>query len=372
MAVLQQNNLNLDIFNTLYYFLLMADYKSLGTHNFKDKGPMIVAELSANHGGTLQSALLNVELAAKAGAHCFKLQTYKPETLTVDCNLPEYVVNDKNGLWAGETLYSLYTKAMTPWEWHKPIFEKCRELNIIPFSSPFDDTAVDLLEGLDVQFYKIASFESCDFTLLKKVAETKKPVIISTGTSYLHEISESINFLRKNGVEKIFILKCVSSYPALHQSFNLNTLPHLKKILNCDIGISDHTQGLASPLAGIALGAKIIEKHIDFNEEKSLDSAFSIGELALKTLCIEAKNAYLALGRHEFTPSKDDIENRKFRSSLIVTEDIKKGDLFTSKNLKARRPGNGLPIKHVWDIWNKKTAIIDIPKGTPLKFEFLG
>jgi pseudaminic acid synthase len=323
--------------------------------------------MSGNHNQSLKRALQLVEKAAKTGVDALKIQTYTPDTITIDSDREEFQIKDKNSLWAGETLYSLYKKAYTPWEWNKPIFDKCAELGIIGFSTPFDFSAVDFLEKLNVPFYKIASFENYDLPLLKFVAKTKKPVIMSTGMIQLEELKESIQVLKNNGCPEIVLLKCTSTYPAEPQNTNLLSISDMQKqFSNCVIGLSDHTLGTAVSVASIALGAKVIEKHFTLSRaEGGVDSAFSMEPDEMKKLVCDANIAYQSLGSVFYGPTAAEIPSLKFRRSLYVVKDIKKGEQFTVENVKSIRPANGLETKYYEDVLLKKAAI-DIKAGTPL------
>jgi len=338
---------------------------------FKElKKPFIIAEMSGNHNQSLQRALLIVEEAAKSGVDALKIQTYTPDTITIDSNRDEFKINDKDSLWNEETLYSLYGKAYTPWDWDKPIFEKCKELGIIGFSTPFDFAAVDFLEKLNVPFYKIASFENNDLPFLKYIAKTKKSVIMSTGMIQLDELKESVYTLKENGCPEIVLLKCTSTYPAIPKDTNLLTISDMQKQFpDCIIGLSDHTLGTAVSVAGIALGAKVIEKHFTISRaEGGVDSAFSMEPSEMKILVSDTAIAYQSLGNVFYGPTEAEIPSLKYRRSLYVVKDIKKGEQFTPENVKSIRPVNGLSTKFYEDILFKK-AKVDIPAGIPLTIE---
>jgi len=329
--------------------------------------PFIIAEMSGNHNQSLERALLIVEEAAKSGVDALKIQTYTPDTITIDSDRDEFKIKDNNSLWNGETLYSLYGKAYTPWDWNKPIFDKCTELGIIGFSTPFDFSAVDFLEKLNVPFYKIASFENYDLPLLKYTAETGKPIIMSTGMIQLDELRESVHTLKENGCPEVVLLKCTSTYPAVPKDTNLLTISDMQKQFpDCVIGLSDHTLGTAVSVAGIALGAKIIEKHFTLSRaEGGVDNAFSMEPSEIKDLVTDVNIAYQSLGNVFYGPSEAEIPSLKFRRSLYVVKDIKKGELFTPENVRSIRPANGLPTKNYYDILSKKSAVA-IKAGIPL------
>ena len=334
--------------------------------------PLIIAEMSGNHNHSLDRALAIVEAAAQAGAHALKLQTYTADTMTLDIDGGEFFIEDENSLWKGESLYKLYQKAMTPWEWHEPIFKRCREKGLIPLSTPFDVTAVDFLESLEVPCHKIASFENTDLPLLKKVAQTGKPVIMSTGMATVAELDESVRTLRANGCKDIILLKCTSNYPATPENTNLRTIPHLRELFQCEVGLSDHTMGIGAAVAAVAFGATVIEKHFTLNRaDGGVDAAFSMEPAELKTLVEETRRAWQALGSIHYGISESEKKSLVFRRSLYVCEDIKAGEQFTEKNVRSIRPGLGLPPKYL-DIVLGKTAVKDIKRGTPLTWDPIG
>ena len=328
--------------------------------------PFIIAEMSGNHNQSLERALSIVQAAAEAGADAIKLQTYTADTMTLKGVVK---IEDKNSLWYGEELYNLYEKAHTPWEWHKPIFEKAKELGIMAFSSPFDATAVDFLEELNAPIYKIASFENTDHPLLKKVANTGKPVIMSTGVSRLSDITESVEVLRAAGCKDLTLLKCTSTYPATPENTNINTIPHLQKLFNCKVGLSDHTLGIGVAVASVALGATVIEKHFTLSRaDGGVDSAFSLEPHELKALCEETKRAFLSLGEIQYGIQDVEKNSKVFKRSIYVAEDIKEGELFTAKNIRVIRPGHGLEPKYYEKLIGKR-AQKSLERGTPLQFD---
>ena len=334
--------------------------------------PFIIAEMSGNHNQSLERALLLVEEAAKTGVDALKIQTYTPDTITIDSDREEFLIKDKDSLWKGETLYSLYKKAYTPWEWDKPIFERCAELGLTGFSTPFDFSAADFLEDLNVPFYKIASFENYDLPLLKYVAKTKKPVIMSTGMIQLEELKESVSVLKDNGCPEVVLLKCTSTYPADPENTNLLTISDMQKQFpDCIIGLSDHTLGTAVSVASVALGAIIIEKHFTISRaEGGVDSAFSMEPDEMRNLVVDANIAYQSLGNVFYGPTEAEIPSLKYRRSLYVVKDIKKGEQFTPENIRSIRPANGLDTKYYENILFKK-ALFDISKGSPFKDDFV-
>ena len=334
--------------------------------------PFIVAEMSGNHNRSLQRALKIVDAAVYAGASAIKLQTYTADTITINSNRKEFLIKNKKNIWNGKNLYQLYKEASTPWEWHQKIFNYCKKKKILCFSAPFDESAVDFLEKLNTPVYKIASFENNHIPLIKKVSLTGKPVIISTGMASLNEIKEAVSTAKKNGCKKIILLKCTSSYPAKPSSSNILTIPELRKKFNCEVGLSDHTLGLGVPLASIALGATLIEKHITLSKSDfGVDSEFSTTPEELKTLVIQSNLAWQSVGKVKFGTA-DKLENysKKFRRSIYVIQDIKKGEKFNKFNIKVIRPANGLHPRNFFKVIGKKSKK-KIIKGTPLSFNMI-
>ena len=331
--------------------------------------PFIIAEMSGNHNGNIERALKLVKAAAESGVDALKLQTYTADTITMDQNGGLFDITDKDSLWYGKNLYQLYKEAHTPWEWHKEIFEYANSLGLIAFSSPFDESAVDFLEKLSVPAYKIASFESNHFPLLKKVAKTGKPILISSGASNLNELYESVQYLKKEGAKEIVVFKCTSTYPASAQNTNLYTIPVLKEIFSdCIIGLSDHTMGLGASVGAIALGARVIEKHFTLDRaEGGVDSAFSLEPSELKNLVVETNRTFLALGQVQLDTQKSELKSRQFKRSIYCIKDIQEGELFTTENLKVIRPGDGLEPKYYETILGLKSKS-RILKGTPMSF----
>lgn len=333
--------------------------------------PFIIAEMSGNHNHSLERALAIVDAAAAAGVQALKLQTYTADTMTLDIDKGEFFIDDPDSLWQGNSLYKLYQQAYTPWEWHEPIFKRCHELGMVAFSTPFDETAVEFLEKLKVPCYKIASFENTDIQLLKKVATTGKPVIVSTGMAEIAELDEAVRTLRSNGCKDIILLKCTSTYPANPDASNLLTIPHMRELFQCQIGLSDHTMGIGTAIAAIALGATVIEKHFTLSRaDGGVDSVFSMEPKEMARLVMESKTAWQALGHVSYGPTVGEIPSLKHRRSLYVSEDMQAGDIFSLNNIKAIRPGLGLPTKYL-DLVIGKKAVQDIKKGTPLSFDFL-
>ena len=328
--------------------------------------PFVIAEMSGNHNQSLQRALDLVDAAAAAGAHALKLQTYTADTITME---GAYTIQDKNSLWDGKELYDLYKQAYTPWEWHKPIFDRAKEKGMEAFSSPFDETAVDFLESLNVPAYKIASFENTHHPLLKKVAATGKPVIVSTGVSTMQDIEESVAVLKKAGCKDIILLKCTSTYPATPEYTNLLTIPDMMNKYQCMIGLSDHTMGTGVSVAAVALGARVLEKHFTLRRaDGGVDSAFSLEPEELKALVTESERAFLALGKIQYGIQTAEEKSKFFKRSIYVSKDVKKGEVFSADNLKIIRPAIGIEPKY-WDEVIGKTALVDIKKGQPLSFD---
>ncbi len=328
------------------------------------KRPFIVAEMSGNHNQSLDHALKIVEAAADSGVHALKLQTYTADTLTLDVKNEDFYIGDENSLWQGKNLYELYQEAYTPWEWHEPIFARARELGLEVFSTPFDETAVDFLEELKVPFYKIASFENTDLPLIRKAASTGKPLIISTGMASIAELDETVRTARAAGCEDLILLKCTSSYPADPSDTNLLTIPHMRELFNCEIGLSDHTMGMGAALASIALGVRFIEKHFTISRaEGGVDSAFSMEPEEMKQLVIESERAFQALGAIKYGAGEQEKKSLQFRRSLYIAQDIKAGDVLTPENLRIVRPGYGLEPKY-YDLFLGKRVKQDAVKGT--------
>lgn len=337
----------------------------------KDGYPFIIAEMSGNHNQSLDRALAIVDAAAEAGVDAIKIQTYTADTMTLDIDTGEFFIADKDSLWEGESLYHLYEKAYTPWEWHKPIFDRCREVGILGFSTPFDDTAVDFLEKLSVPFYKIASFENVDLPLVKKVAKTGKPIIVSTGMTTVAELDDLVRTARENGCEDLTLLKCTSSYPASPQGTNLRTIPHMQELFHCRVGLSDHTLGIGAAVASIALGAMVIEKHFTLSRaEGGVDAAFSLEPAEMSQLVEECRAAYEALGEIGYMVQEQEKKSLAFRRSLYVAEDMKAGEVFTEKNLRRIRPGLGLAPKY-YDIILGRRVNKDVERGTPVQWELM-
>ncbi len=333
--------------------------------------PFIIAEMSGNHNQSLERAIDIVKEAGKSGVQAIKLQTYKPESITLNIQGGDFEIKDKNSLWYGKNLYELYKTGSTPWEWHYEIIKEAKKLGLICFSSPFDEAAVDFLEELDMPAYKIASFENNHLPLIRKVASTGKPLIISTGMAKLSDIENAVMTAKEAGAKDIALLKCTSSYPSSPKDSNIRTIPNLREIFNCEIGLSDHTLGLGVSIASIAMGSTIIERHFTISRsDGGVDSQFSLEPSEIKSLVDETYKAWQSLGKIKYGPTEDEIKSLVFRRSIYVAEDIKKGDTFQKKNIRIVRPGFGECPSLYEKIIGKK-ANKDFKKGTPLKLENL-
>jgi N-acetylneuraminate synthase len=335
----------------------------------KDHPPFIIAELSGNHNQSLERALGLVDLAAAAGASALKIQTYTPDTMTLDIEAEGFVVREENSLWKSRRLYDLYKEAMTPWEWHGPILRRCQEHGLEFFSTPFDASAVDFLEQLGVSFYKVASFENVDVPLLRKVAATGKPVILSTGMADLDEVKLAVDTLRRHGSGEIILLKCTSAYPAKPEEANLRTIPHMRATFEVEVGLSDHTLGTAVPVTAVSLGATVIEKHFtSARSEGGVDSAFSLEPAEFRQMVNDCRVAWAALGKVNYGTTPGDANSKKYRRSLYVVEDMKAGAEFTAQSFRSIRPGGGLEPKY-YDLVLGKRASRDLKKGTPISWD---
>ncbi len=331
---------------------------------------MIVAELSGNHNGDYNRAIEIIHAAREAGADAIKLQTYTADTITIDCDKP-WFMTPGDGLWAGRTLHNLYEEAYTPWEWHEGLFAEARKLGMEAFSSPFDPTAVDYLENLNVPAYKIASFEINDIPLIRKIARLGKPIIFATGIAYEEDIELALNTCKEEGNDNVILLKCVSAYPTPYNLVNLRMMQGLKDKYDCVVGLSDHTLGGTIPVGSIALGAKMIEKHLTLNRSAGgVDDAFSMEPAEFAQMVKEVRIMEEALGSYEYKLTDKQIKERSLSRSLFVVKDIKKGETITEENVRSIRPGNGMHTKHYEEVLGRK-ASQDIEKGTPLSWELI-
>ena len=337
----------------------------------KENKPFIVAEMSGNHNKSLDRAIKIVEAAAESGAHMLKLQTYTADTLTINSKNSDFLISDSKSLWKGKTLYDLYKEAYTPWEWHEKIFKRCNELGMLCFSTPFDETAVDFLEKLNVPAYKIASFENIHLPLIKKVAQTGKPVIISTGLAIETEIEEAVEALKIGGCKQFCLLKCTSAYPASPENSNILTIPDLRKKFNCEVGLSDHTLGIGVALAAISHGATIIEKHFTLDRnDGGVDSSFSIEPNDMKILIKESVRTWQSLGNISYGPTDPEKGGLKLRRSIYIVKNIESGQKLTKENLRIIRPGKGLAPKYYEELLGRKVNK-NLEQGTALTWNML-
>jgi pseudaminic acid synthase len=347
-----------------------ADGIRIGNHLIgAGHAPFIIAEMSGNHNQSLERALEIVDAAAATGAHALKIQTYTADSMTLDLDRDEFFIADPKNLWSGTSLYKLYQEAYTPWEWHQAIFDRCREHGVLGFSTPFDAAAVDFLESLDVPCYKIASFENTDLPLIRKVAATGKPMIISTGMASVAELDETVRAARAAGARDLILLKCTSTYPATPENTNILTIPHLRELFQCEVGLSDHTMGIGVSVASVALGASVIEKHFTLSRaDGGVDSTFSMEPAEMRALVTETERARLALGAISYGPTEKELASLQYRRSLYVVADMKAGEVFTPENLRAIRPGLGLPPKYYEQVLGRR-AQQDIARGTALSWQ---
>ena len=333
--------------------------------------PLVIAEMSGNHNQSLERALEIVDAAAQSGAHALKIQTYTAETMTIDIREREFFISDEKSLWKGESLFDLYKKAYTPWEWHEAIFDRAKKHKMLAFSTPFDRTAVDFLENLNVPCYKIASFENTDLPLIRYVAATGKPMIISTGMATFAELDETVDAARSAGCNDLVLLKCTSTYPSTPDDSNILTIPEMRSRYGCEIGISDHTMGIGVSVAAVALGATVIEKHFTLQRsDGGVDSAFSMEPQEMAQLVIETERAWQSMGKVQHGPTEKEKASLVFRRSLYVVADVKAGEKLTSVNVRAIRPGNGIAPKFYDEVIGK-TAKRDIARGTPLSHDLI-
>ncbi|MBD2845816.1 pseudaminic acid synthase [Paenibacillus sp. IB182496] len=337
----------------------------------KKNKPFLIAEMSGNHNQSLDRALELVKAAADSGADALKMQTYTPDTMTLNINTDEFIIDNPKSIWKGKSLYELYGEAYTPWEWHEEIIRKSEELGMVAFSTPFDESAVDFLESLNVPAYKISSFENTDIQLIRRVAATRKPLIISTGMASIAELDESVRAAYDAGAKDIVLLKCTSTYPASPSDSNLATMSHMEALFGCQVGLSDHTLGIGTAIASVALGATVIEKHLTLSRsEGGVDAAFSLEPQEFKLLSEEIEHAWQSVGTIRYGATEAELNGRRRRRSLYVSKDISEGEIFTKDNIKAIRPGLGLPTKYLEHILGKR-AKANLSKGTPLTWDCL-
>ena len=349
----------------------MSEFEIGGISIGRSHRPFIIAEMSGNHNHSLDRALEITEVAAQTGVQMLKLQTYTPDTMTLDLSEGEFFIDDEKSLWKGKSLYDLYKIAYTPWEWHEAIMERANKLGMLCFSTPFDDTAVDFLEGLNVPAYKIASFENTHLPLLKKVAATGKPMIISTGMASISELDETVRAIREAGCERFVLLKCTSTYPATPENSNVLTIPQMRDLFKCEVGLSDHTMGIGTAVAAVAHGATVIEKHFTLSRaDGGVDSTFSMEPEEMEQLVIETVRAWQSLGKVTYGPTEAEKNSLVFRRSLYIAEDMKKGETLNEKNIRIVRPGLGLQPKY-YDIVLGRVVNKFLKKGTPLNWEVI-
>lgn len=334
--------------------------------------PFVIAEMSGNHNQSLERALEIVDAAADAGAHGLKIQSYTADTMTLPITTGDFFIDDDTSLWNGQSLHDLYQVAGTPWEWHEAIFKRAKKRGIIAFSTPFDETAVEFLEEFNPPCYKIASFENAHLPLIRKVAATGKPMIISTGMATLSELDETVRTARSHGCEDLILLKCTSTYPATPENTNLKTIPHLRDLFDCEVGLSDHTLGIGAALASVALGGTVIEKHITLDRaDRGVDSAFSIEPMELRALVEETERAWQALGGIRYGPLPAEESSMRFRRSIYIAQDVLAGDVLNAENLRVVRPGYGLAPKHIDSLLGLRVNR-DLSVGTAMQWKYIG
>ncbi len=345
----------------------------IGEHKVGDQAtPFVIAELSGNHNGSLDRALQIVDGIAASGAQALKLQTYTADTMTIDLAEREFVISNPSSPWYRRNLYSLYQEAHTPWEWHEPLFRRAREHGLAAFSTPFDATAVEFLESLGVPAYKIASFENRDLDLIRRVARTGKPVIISTGLATISEVGEAVQAAREAGCRDLVLLKCTSNYPAKPSSSNLRTIPYFRDLFHCQVGLSDHTLGISVAIASISQGATVVEKHVTLDRASGgVDSEFSLEPAELKQLVDSCRIAWESLGTIQVAPTEEELPSLMFRRSLYVCSDLQEGGVLTRENLRAIRPGLGLPPRHLSALLGTRVNR-SVARGTPMSWDLIG
>lgn len=333
--------------------------------------PFVIAEMSGNHNQSIDRAMAIIDAAAAAGAHAIKLQTYTADTMTLDVDAQGFQIDDRKSLWDGASLYQLYQQAHTPWDWHAPLFAHARRLGLVVFSTPFDETAVDFLESLQVPCYKIASFENTDLPLVRRVAATGKPMIISTGMASLGELDETVRAARAAGCHDLVLLKCTSTYPADPSNTHLSTIPHLRQMFDCQVGLSDHTMGVGAAVASVALGATVVEKHFTLRRaDGGVDSSFSLEPAEFAQLVTETERAWQAMGQVHYGATEAEKPSLQFRRSLYIVRDLKAGEVLTADAVKAIRPGLGLPPKHLDQVIGCR-LVEDVRRGTPLSWRLV-
>lgn len=344
---------------------MLIGQRQVGLH----ASPFCIAEMSGNHNRSLDRALEIVDAAARAGAHALKIQTYTADTITLDIQEGEFFISDERSLWKGRSLHDLYTQAYTPWEWHAPIFERARKHGMLAFSTPFDETAVDFLESLDVPAYKIASFENVHLPLIRRAAATGKPLIISTGMATIAELDDAVGAAREAGCRDLVLLKCTSTYPATPEHTNVRTVAHLRELFGCEVGLSDHTMGVGVSVAAVALGATVIEKHFTLRRaDGGVDSAFSLEPEEFSALVVESERAWQSLGHVRYGPTDAEKKSLVFRRSMYVAQDLQPGDVLTPENLRCVRPGMGLAPKY-YDVLLGKRVRKAVKRGTPASWD---
>ncbi len=349
----------------------MSRFEIAGRPIGRNVAPFVIAEMSGNHNQSLDRALAIVDAAAASGAHALKIQTYTADTMTLDISDREFAITDEASLWRGKSLYQLYDEAHTPWDWHAAIFGRARQHGMIPFSTPFDLTAVDFLETLDVACYKIASFENGDLELIRYVAKTGKPIIISTGMASIADLDELVRTAREAGARDLVLLKCTSSYPASPVDSHLRTIPHLREMFGTEVGLSDHTMGVGAPCAAVTLGASVVEKHFTLSRaDGGVDSAFSLEPDEMKQLVIETERAWQSLGTVAYGRSEAERGSLTFRRSLYICSNIQAGERITREHVRAIRPGYGLEPRHL-DVILGKRVNRDVPRGTAVSWDLI-
>lgn len=350
----------------------MQDISISGRIIGKKHAPFVIAEMSGNHNQSLEKALSIVDVAAASGAHAIKLQTYTADTLTINLDHGEFFISDPGSLWKGKSLYALYQEAYTPWEWHEALFKRATEKGLICFSTPFDETAVDFLEKLQAPAYKIASFENNHLPLLKRVARTGKPVIMSTGIATLTDLEAAVKTLRENGCEDIVLLKCTSTYPATPNNSNILTIPHMSELFRCHVGLSDHTLGVGVAVASVALGARVIEKHFTMSRaEGGVDASFSMEPAEFRMLVEETDRAFRGLGSVHYGILEAEKKSFTFKRSIYIVENMKAGEVLTEQNMRIIRPGLGMSPRFFEEMLGKRVKC-DIKRGTALTLDLIG